>query len=83
MEMTLRRNQRDYYFQELEKHFPGLKQRYIQYYGNRYHCIVPDHKKLYSIFVEECKKYGILYRMKDIIKAYKKEIEEDEQIKLF
>lgn len=83
MGMTLRANQRDYYFEKLEKHFPGLKQRYIQYYGDRYNCMVSNHKKLYSIFVEECEKYDILYRMKDIIKAYKRKIQEDEQIKLF
>ena len=66
MGMTLRENQRDYYFEKLDKHFKGLKEKYIKYYG-----------------ANECDKYGILYNMKDIIKAYKKEIKDNEQISLF
>lgn len=81
--MTLRENQRDYYFEQLDKNFKGLKEKYIKCYGNKYNCETPNYKKLYKIFKEECEKYGILYKMKDIIKAYKKEIKEDEQMSLF
>ncbi len=83
MGMTLRDNQRDYYFEKLDEHFPGLKRKYRTQYGERYNCAVPDYKRLYKVFKDECNKYGILYDMKDIIKAYKKEIKEDEQIRLF
>lgn len=83
MSMTLRENQRDYYYEKLEKHFTGLKENYIKYYGNQYHCVVPNYKRLYQVFTEECNKYGILYHMSDIIKAYKKEIKNKEQITLF
>lgn len=83
MGMTLRENQRDYYFEQLDKNFKGLKEKYIKCYGNKYNCETPNYKKLYKIFKEECEKYGILYKMKDIIKAYKKEIKEDEQMSLF
>ncbi len=81
--MTLRENQRDYYYQQLDKYFPGLKDKYINYYKNSYNCPVPNYKKLYKVFTNECDKYGILYNMKDIIKAYKKEIKDNEQIRLF
>lgn len=83
MGMTLRENERDYYYQELDKHFQGLKDKYIKYYGEKYNCPVPNYKKLYKVFTNECDKYGILYNMCDIIKAYKKEIKENEQITLF
>lgn len=83
LEMTLRENQRDYYYEKLDELFPGLKQKYIKYYGERYECIVPNAKRLYKIFTEECEKYGILYKMYDIIKAYKKEIKTNEQLSLF
>ena len=83
MGMTLRENQRDYYFKKLDKHFKGLKEKYIKYYGERYNCAVPNYKSLYKVFTNECDKYGILYNMKDIIKAYKKEIKNNEQISLF
>ena len=83
MGMTLRENQRDYYYEKLDIYFKGLKDKYINYYGNKYNCPVPNYKKIYEVFKKECEKYGILYDMKDIIKAYKKEIKENEQISLF
>lgn len=79
--VTLRQNQRDYYFDQLEESFPGLKEKYIQLYGNKYHCISPHAKRLRQVFVEECKKYGLLYKMNDIIQAYKKP--KAEQLTLF
>ena len=60
MSVTLRENQRDYYFQKLEKHFPSLKEQYIKVYGTRYNCLVPNGRQLYKIFKEECQKYGII-----------------------
>lgn len=83
MGMTLRENQRDYYFDKLDKNFVGLKEKYIEYYGDKYNCVVPNYKRLYKVFVSECNKYGILYNMSDIIKAYKKETKSNEQISLF
>ena len=83
MGMTLRENHRDYYFDKLDIHFKGLKEKYIKCYRERYDCIVPNYKRLYEVFTNECNKYGILYNMKDIIKAYKKEIKDSEQMSLF
>lgn len=83
MGMTLRDRQRDYYYKKLDERFPTIKNKYINYYKNNYNCMTPDYKKLYKVFKEECDKYGILYNMKDIINAYKKEIKDNEQISLF
>ena len=83
MGMTLRDNQRDYYYRQLDKYFPNLKKKYKYYYKDNYNCLTPNYKYLYNIFTKECKKYGILYDMNDIIKEYKKEIKENEQISLF
>lgn len=83
MGMTLRENQKDYYFNKLEEHFIGLKSKYIKTYGDKYSCLPQNYKYLYNVFVNECNKYGILYKMDDIIKAYKKEIINNEQISLF
>ena len=69
--LTLRDNQREYFYSELDKNFPGVKERYISTYGNNYFC-KPLNKNLSYIFKEECEKYGLLYKMNDIIKAYKK-----------
>lgn len=83
MGMTLRENQRDYYFNKLEEHFIGLKNKYIKTYGDKYNCLPSNYKYLYNVFVNECNKYGILYKMDDIIKAYKKDFIDNEQISLF
>lgn len=81
MSVTLRENQRDYFYNQLDKSFGDLKFKYIRKYGGKYYCNVPNAKKLYEIFAQECDKYGILHEMKDIISAYKKEV--IEQISLF
>lgn len=82
MGMTLRENQRDYYFQKLDQYFPGLKEKYLAYYQDRYDCSVPNYRRLYKVFTTECQKYGLLYKMSDIIAAYKKEPSE-KQLSLF
>lgn len=83
MGMTLRENQRDYYYEKLDESFKELKEKYMKYYGDRYDCIAPNYKKLYKVFTEECDKYGILYNMEDIIKAYKKMKINNKQISFF
>ena len=83
MGMTLRENQRVYYFEKLDEKLPGLKEKYIKTYGDRYNCLAPNYKQLYKVFADECDKYGILYKMNDIIRAYKKKSTNDEQISLF
>ena len=71
--MTLRGNQREYYFRKLDEIFgkESPVQRYIKQFGNYYECRSPKVKHLWKIFTEECDKNGILYNMHDIIKAYK------------
>lgn len=72
--MTLRNNQREWYFDQLERLFPGqgLAERYIRQYGNRYKCTSPRAAALWKRFAAECERYGILYQMKDIIYAYRR-----------
>lgn len=70
-DMTLRMNQREHYYRELDKLFPGLSDKYRKYYGERYECVCPNAKKLWNVFSKECDKLGIFYNMKDIISSYK------------
>ena len=60
MGLTLREGDREYYYKALDKHFPGLKKRYIQTYGNAYELPSANEKRLYGIFHDTCKKYGIM-----------------------
>lgn len=71
--LTLRGNQRDYFFSRLNEIF-GEKspvQQYRQRYGDYYECLSQRSKQLWKLFAEECDRYGILYKMTDIIRAYK------------
>lgn len=83
--VTLRDNQREWYFTKLEQLFPGqnLAVRYAKTYRNRYECPSPRAQTLWKCFSEECEKYGILYRMKDIVCACKRGYEQDRQLSLF
>ena len=83
MGMTLRENQRAYYFDKLDEKFSCVKEKYINKYGDKYNCLVPNYKQLYKVFTDECDRYGILYKMNDIIRTYKKDSTNDEQISLF
>lgn len=69
--VTLRDNQREWYYNKLDKDFSGLKNKYIETYGEKYLCMSPNYKKLSEVFIEECEKEGLLYKMEDIISAYK------------
>ena len=77
--VTLRTNQRDYFFEQIDDKFPMVKSKYLKQFGNKYVCNSPNHRELRKLFTSNCKKYGILYRMADIIKAYKSEYECDSE----
>ncbi len=80
--VTLRQNQREWYYKKLDEHFPGLKQKYIKQFGNAYECPSPKAKTLLQLFQKECDRLGILYKMTDIIKGYQHGYD-DQQLTLF
>ncbi|WRS28922.1 radical SAM protein [Oscillospiraceae bacterium MB08-C2-2] len=46
--VTLRDEQREYFYKMLDRHFPGLRGRYQETFGQRYYCSSPNSRKLYS-----------------------------------
>lgn len=72
--MTLRDNQKEWYLDRLEELFPGqgLRARYLKTYKNAYQCTSPRAKDLWHAFAAACEEKHILYRMNDIIPAYKR-----------
>ncbi|WP_053467991.1 radical SAM protein [Clostridium sp. L74] len=73
MGLTLRGNQREYFYNSLIEKFPNknIVAKYKETFGNKYECASLNHKRLWYIFKNECEKLGILYKMEDIILAYK------------
>ena len=60
MGLTLREGDREYYYAALDRHFPGMKERYITRYGNAYELPSPNAKKLKAVFRQICREHGIL-----------------------
>ena len=60
MGLTLREGDREYYYAALDKHFPGMKDKYIKRYGNAYELASPNTKELMKIFKSICKDNGIM-----------------------
>jgi len=82
MGMTLRQGNREYYYKNLDKSFPGIKEKYEKRYGFRYNIPSPRIKKLWQIHEEECEKLELLSNMKSIIRSYKAGYKR-EQLSLF
>jgi DNA repair photolyase len=70
--MTLRAGNREYYYENLERHFPGVKEQYIKHFGERYSCASPQARKLWKLFTDECGRAELRYHMHDIIVDYKR-----------
>lgn len=80
---TMRAGSREPFYAALDKHFPQLKQRYIDTFGYAYNCPSPNHHKLMRILVEQCDKYGIIHDA-DRIFAYLRDLpERNKQISIF
>ena len=83
MGLTLREGNREYFFAQLDRHFPGRKEQYIRAYGNAYECASPNAHHLEQVFGRECDKFGI-WRENDKIFRYLSEFEErSQQMSLF
>lgn len=61
MGTTIRDGDREYFYAALDRHFPGMKQRYIRRYGSSYECNSDNHAALMRIFHAECEKQGVLH----------------------
>lgn len=68
--MSLREGQREFYYDHLEQHFPGLKNQYMNTYGQRYNCSIPNKKAIYTELISYCYERGVPTRMRDF-KTYK------------
>jgi DNA repair photolyase len=60
MGLTLREGDREYFYAALDKHFPGMKERYIKRYGNAYELPSPKSRELRELLRRICKDNGII-----------------------
>ena len=83
MGVTLREGDREYFYQALDKHFPGLKDKYISTFRNAYEVSSPNEKTLMKLLKKICDENGILSDPKDCFTYLQKFPEKYEQISLF
>lgn len=85
MGMTLRSGNREYYYQKLDEHFPGLKNKYKDTYGYSYEIGSPNGKELFQRLQDICKAHNILCKPDEVFR-YMNEFPHDknyQQLSLF
>ena len=65
-QVTMADGQREYFYREAEKYYPGISEKYKNRYQNYYYCRSPVSKKLWSTFTDACEKEGISYDMRAV-----------------
>ncbi len=83
MGLTLREGDREYYYAALDRHFPGLKERYIHRYGNAYELPSDRSAELLTLFHDTCQKNGILHDPDECFRYLHEFPEPYEQLSLF
>jgi DNA repair photolyase len=81
--VTLREGDRKYFYQKLDEHFPGMKQKYIRTFAGSYECGSPDSAELWAVFKDVCRQNGILYHTGDVFAYMRKFEARERQISLF
>lgn len=85
MGLTLRNGNREYFYHQLDRLFPQMKERYIKIYGNQYKINSPNSKSLMGLFHQKCKKHGIIHHNNEIFEYLNtfEEKQKEKQLSLF
>ena len=84
MGVTLRQGNREYFYRHLDRHFPGLKERYIRTYGNAYVLESPNSRELLELLHRRCRDAGILHDNPSVFRYLQEmEIKQPQQMSLF
>ena len=61
MGLTLRDGNRQYFYSQLDRLFPGMKEKYMRTYGTQYILSSPNSKHLMDLFHRLCTQHGIMH----------------------
>ena len=75
MGLTLRDGNREYFYDQLDRLFPGMKERYMREFGNSYVCSSPRNGRLMKLFHRTCEEAGIMHNNDEIF-TYLNEFQE-------
>lgn len=83
MGLTLREGNREYFYAQLDRLFPGLKTVYQQRYRNEYEVNSPNQEKLMKLFHKKCEQYGLVHDNRQIFQYLHQFEEKNSQISLW
>ena len=78
MGLTLREGSREYFYRQIDRLFPGLKEQYIRSYGTQYQLTSPENGRLMALFHDFCEGRGIVHDNEQIF-AYLSAFEDKKQ----
>lgn len=61
MGLTLREGNREYFYDQLDKIFPHMKEKYIEAFGNQYSISSLNNGELMRLFHQKCEQNGIVH----------------------
>ena len=61
MGLTLREGSREYFYNQLDRLFPYMKEKYIRTYGMQYQLNSPKNNELMKVFHQICENNGIIH----------------------
>ena len=83
MGLTLREGDREYFYAALDRHFPGMKERYARRYGNAYALQSPNAAALSKIFRDICERDGMLSTPEECFAFMQELPEKHRQLSMF
>lgn len=83
MGVTLREGDREYFYAALDKHFPGMKEKYHRRYGYSYELSSDRNEELMKVFRDKCRANGIVYQADECFQYLREFPQKYEQLKLF
>lgn len=81
--MTLREGNREYFYEQLDKHFPGKKARYIKSFGLNYSIQSPNSRAIMDIVWRRAKQNGLMHSTEAVFDYLNTFEEKESQLKLF
>lgn len=81
--VTLREGDREYFYTALDRHFPGLREKYERKYGLRYELLSEQNEALTKLFGDECRAHDVVCDRDEIFRALRTLPEPAEQLRLF
>lgn len=66
--VTLRQGNREYFYAMLDRHFPGLRNKYQKQFGTQYECSCDKSGFLINRLCSQCRKNGILFGTDEVFR---------------